>query len=89
VEPCGVDCRSHVGFGLCSTQSSVAVCDFSLDHARAEFALRGVVGDVDFAEMVAKGRKQVSRAPWCEAAPPASLSSDLEHEVFLEQREAK
>src|SRR5208283_3444314 len=34
----------------------------SLDHARAEFALRGVVG-VDFAGIVAKGQKLVSRAP--------------------------
>src|SRR5271166_2654046 len=48
---------------FCGPHGSVAVCDFSLDHARAEFALRGVVGDVDLPGIIAKGQKLVSRAP--------------------------
>ena len=39
VEPRGVDGGSDVGFGLCGPHGAIAIGHFSLDHARAEFAL--------------------------------------------------
>ena len=63
MEPCGVDGCADVGFRFGGPHCAIAVGDLSLDHARAEFALRGVVGGVDLARIVAKGQKLVSRAP--------------------------
>ena len=61
-EPCGVDGGSDVGFGLCSPHGAIAIGDFTLDHARAEFALGAVVGGVDFAGIVTEGEKLMSGA---------------------------
>ena len=44
VESCGVDCRSHVRFGLGRPHGAITVGHFSLDHAGAELAFRTVVG---------------------------------------------
>jgi hypothetical protein len=63
LDPCGIDGRSHVGFGFCSPRAAVAVGDLSLDHARSEPAFRRVVGGVDLAGIIAKGEKLVSRPP--------------------------
>ena len=63
VEPCGVDGCSHIRFGFGGPHGAVAVGHFSLDHARAEFSLRGVVGGIDLAGVVAKGKKLIARAP--------------------------
>ena len=42
-KPRGVDRCPHVRFGLGGPHGAVAVRDFSLDYARAQFALRGIV----------------------------------------------
>src|SRR5271154_6509600 len=63
LELCGIDGCSHVRFRLGGPHGAVSIGDFSLDHAGTEFALRGVVGDVDLAGIVTKGEKLVSRAP--------------------------
>lgn len=57
LEPCGVDGRSHVGFGLSRPHCAITVGDFSLDHAGAELAFRAVVGGFDLSGKIAKGEQ--------------------------------
>ena len=54
---------AEVGFSFGGPHGAIAVGDLSLDHAGAEFALRGVVGGIDLAGKVAEGEKLVSRTP--------------------------
>ena len=53
VEACGVDGRPDIGFSFGGSHGAIAVGDFSLDHARAEFALGRIVRDVNLAGIVA------------------------------------
>lgn len=62
-EPCGIDGRADIRFSFCGPHGSIAVGDFSLDHARSKFALGRVVRDIDLAGIIAKGEKLISRAP--------------------------
>ena len=61
-EPCGIDGRSDVRFGLGGPHGSVAVGDFALDHARPEFALGRVVRGVDLTGIIAEDQQLVARA---------------------------
>ena len=61
-EPGGVDGGSDVRFGLRGPHGAIAVGDFSLDDAGAEFALGAVVGGVDLAGIVAEGQKLMAGA---------------------------
>jgi len=63
VEARSVDGGSHIRFGFGGPHGAVAVGDFPLDHAWAEFPLRRVVRGVDLAGMIAKSEKLVARAP--------------------------
>jgi len=65
VEARGVDGCSHIRFGFGGPHGAIAVgwSHFSLDHARVEFSLRGVVGGIDLAAIVAKGQKLISGTP--------------------------
>ena len=60
-EASGVDCRSHVRFGLRGPHGAVAIGDLSLDHAGTELSFGLIVGDVDLAGKVAKGQKLAAR----------------------------
>ncbi len=62
-EPCCVDGCAHISLGLGGPHGAVAVGDFPLDHAGPQLSFRAVVGGLDFAGIIAKGQKLVSRAP--------------------------
>ena len=58
---------------------SVAVCDFSLDHAGPQLSLRGVVGGLDLAGIIAKDQKLVLRARlWLAAGAPGRIGGRAE-----------
>jgi hypothetical protein len=60
---------------------SVAVCDFSLDHAGPQLSLRGVVGGLDLAGIIAKDQKLLLR--------PADFGLQLTCEVASCRRDEK
>ena len=61
VEPCGVDSCADISLGLGGPHGSVAICDFSLDHAGPQLSLRAVVGGLDLAGIIAKDQKLLLR----------------------------
>jgi hypothetical protein len=62
-EPCCVDGCSDVRLGLRGPHGAIAIGHFPLDHAGPQLSLRAIIGRVDFAGIIAKGQKLVSRAP--------------------------
>ncbi len=63
LESCGVDGGSDVRLGLRGPHGAIAIGDFSLDHAGPQLSLRAIIGGVDVAGIIAKGKKLVLRAP--------------------------
>ena len=74
-QPSGIDCGSQVCLGIGGPLCAIAVGDFALDYAGAELALRGVVGGVDLAGVIAKGQKLVTRAPDFGLQLPGEIAS--------------